>query len=99
MKIPTLVAPGGSYIKALVASAYGAEEVYLGVPFTSLRMRQNTLYSFDTLKTTVDQLHQQGTKAFLTMNIFPRNTDIQIFEAVVEKIAGLEPDGIIFSDP
>lgn len=28
-KSPTLVAPGGSYTKALVASAYGAEEVYV----------------------------------------------------------------------
>jgi collagenase-like PrtC family protease len=62
-------------------------------------MRQNKLYSFDTLKTTVEQLHHNGTKALLTMNIFPRNTDIQIFEAVVEKIADLHPDGIIFSDP
>jgi putative protease len=96
---PTLVAPGGSHTKALVASAYGAEEVYLGVPFTSLRMRQNKLYSFDALKTTVDQLHKNGTKALLTMNIFPRNTDIQIFESVIEKIASLQPDGIIFSDP
>lgn len=33
------------------------------------------------------------------MNIFPRNTDIQIFESVVEKIAEINPDGIIFSDP
>jgi putative protease len=99
MPIPSIVAPGGSHTKALVASAYGADEVYLGVPFTSLRMRQNKLYSFDTLKTTVDQLHQNGTKALLTMNIFPRNGDIQIFESVVEKIANLNPDGIIFSDP
>lgn len=99
MKYPTLVAPGGSHTKALVASAYGADEVYLGVPFTSLRMRQNKLYSFDALKTTIDQLHINGTKALLTMNIFPRNTDIQIFESVVEKIANLNPDGIIFSDP
>ncbi|GHW02913.1 peptidase U32 [candidate division SR1 bacterium] len=99
VKIPTLVAPGGSHTKALVASAYGAEEVYVGVPFTSLRMRQNKLYSFDMLQDTVDQLHANGTKALLTMNIFPRNSDIQIFESVVEKIADLKPDGIIFSDP
>ena len=33
------------------------------------------------------------------MNIFPRNVDIKIFEAVVERIADLNADGIIFSDP
>ena len=28
-KIPSIVAPGGSFQKALVASKYGAEEVYI----------------------------------------------------------------------
>jgi collagenase-like PrtC family protease len=42
----------------MVASHYGAEEVYVGVPFTSLRMRQNKIYNFADLKKTVDDLHQ-----------------------------------------
>lgn len=33
------------------------------------------------------------------MNIFPRNQDIKIFEATVEKIADVGADAIIFSDP
>ena len=45
-----IVAPGGSYEKAVVACAYGADEVYVGVPFTSLRMRQNKISSFDLFK-------------------------------------------------
>ncbi|MDR0282417.1 MAG: U32 family peptidase [Candidatus Peribacteria bacterium] len=62
-------------------------------------MRQNKVYTFETLKTTVHQLHAQGTKALLTMNIFPRNVDIAVFESVVEQISDINPDGIIFSDP
>ncbi|HMS90876.1 MAG TPA: peptidase U32 family protein [Candidatus Absconditabacterales bacterium] len=96
---PTIVAPGGSYEKAMVASRYGAEEVYVGVPFTSLRMRQNKIYNFDDLKKTVDDLHKNGSKALLTMNIFPRNTDIKIFEQTVKQIANVGADAIIFSDP
>jgi len=99
MNIPSIVAPGWSHQKAVVASAYWAEEVYLWVPFTSLRMRQNKLYNFDDLKDTIKQLHEQWTKAFLTMNIFPRNKDIQIFESITEKIADCGADSIIFSDP
>ena len=99
MNVPSIVAPGWSHQKAVVASAYWAEEVYLWVPFTSLRMRQNKLYNFDDLKDTIDQLHKQWTKAFLTMNIFPRNNDIQIFESITEKIADCGADSIIFSDP
>jgi len=83
----------------MVASHYGAEEVYVGVPFTSLRMRQNKIYNFDSLKKTIDDLHKNGSKALLTMNIFPRNMDIKIFEQTVEKIADVGADAIIFSDP
>lgn len=99
MNKPTIVAPGWSYDKAMVASHYGAEEVYVGVPFTSLRMRQNKIYNFDSLKKTIDDLHKNGSKALLTMNIFPRNMDIKIFEQTVEKIADVGADAIIFSDP
>lgn len=83
----------------MVASHYWAEEVYVGVPFTSLRMRQNKIYNFDDLKRTVDDLHKNGSKALLTMNIFPRNTDIKIFEDTVKQIADVGADAIIFSDP
>lgn len=99
MHKPTIVAPGWSHDKAMVASHYGAEEVYVGVPFTSLRMRQNKIYTFDDLKKTVDDLHKNGSKALLTMNIFPRNTDIKIFEDTVKQIADVGADAIIFSDP
>jgi putative protease len=99
MNKPTIVAPGGSYEKAVVASKYGAEEVYIWVPFTSLRMRQNKVKDFDDLQRTIDAIHENGAKALLTMNIFPRNTDIKVFESVVERLVGTNPDAIIFSDP
>lgn len=99
MKKPVIVAPGWSYEKAIIASKYGAEEVYIWVPFTSLRMRQNKVRDFDELKKTIQAIHENGAKALLTMNIFPRNTDIKIFESVVEQISDTKPDAIIFSDP
>lgn len=97
--IPSIVAPGWSYQKAIVASTYGADEVYVGVPFTSLRMRQNKITGFEELKKTIDALHSRWTKALLTMNIFPRNVDISLFEQTVERIADVGADAIIFSDP
>lgn len=99
MHIPAIVAPGGSHQKALTAAKYWADEVYMGVPFTSLRMRANKVRDFEELGRTVNEVHNLGSKVLLTMNIFPRNIDIKIFEAVVEKIADLKADGIIFSDP
>lgn len=99
MNKPVIVAPGWSYEKAVIASKYGAEDVYIWVPFTSLRMRQNKVKDFDTLKKTIDAIHQNGSRALLTMNIFPRNSDIKVFESVTEQIADTNPDAIIFSDP
>ncbi len=99
MKKPSIVAPWWSYSKAVVASYYWADEVYVWVPYTSLRMRQNKISDFDLLKKTIDAIHSYWSKALLTMNIFPRNSDIKIFESVVEKISDSWADWIIFSDP
>ena len=62
-------------------------------------MRQNKVKDFDVLKKTIDAIHQNGSRALLTMNIFPRNSDIKVFESVTEQIADTNPDAIIFSDP
>lgn len=97
--IPEIVAPWWSHSKAIVASLNWAEAIYLWVPFTSLRMRQNKVNTFEELKTTINELHNNWSKAYLTMNIFPRNIDIKVFESVVEKISDIWADAIIFSDP
>jgi putative protease len=98
-KKPEIVAPGWSWEKAMIAARYGADAVYVWVPFLSLRMRQNKIRNFDTLKKTIDDLHSLGVKAYLTINIFPRNTDIKVIEAVIDEISWLDMDAVIFSDP
>lgn len=99
MKKPEIVAPGGSYEKAMIAARFGADAVYVWVPFLSLRMRQNKIKNFDELKRTIDDLHKLWVKAYLTINIFPRNTDIKIIESTIEQIWKLWADSVIFSDP
>ena len=99
MRKPEIVSPGWSYEKAIVAAKYWADAVYVWVPFLSLRMRQNKIKDFEMLKKTVDDLHKLGKKAYLTINIFPRNLDIKIIESTIEKIAQVWADSVIFSDP
>ena len=94
-----IVSPGWSYEKAIVAAKYWADAVYVWVPFLSLRMRQNKIKDFDLLKKTVNDLHKLGKKAYLTINIFPRNIDIKIIESTIEKISDVWADSVIFSDP
>ena len=99
MKKPEIVAPGGSYEKAMIAARFGADAVYVWVPFLSLRMRQNKIKNFDELKKTIDDLHKLWVKAYLTINIFPRNVDIKIIESTIQQISKLGADSVIFSDP
>ena len=97
--IPEVISPGWSYEKAIAAAKNWADAIYLWVPFTSLRMRQNKVKTFEDVKKTIDDIHKLWKKAYLTMNIFPRNQDIKLFESMVEKIVNLWADAIIFSDP
>ena len=99
MKKPEIVAPWGSYEKAMIAARFGADAVYVWVPFLSLRMRQNKIKNFDELKKTIDDLHKLWVKAYLTINIFPRNVDIKIIESTIQQISKLGADSVIFSDP
>ncbi len=99
MRKPELVVPWWSYEKAIIGAKFWADAVYIWVPFLSLRMRQNKIKDFDLLKKTVDDLHKLGKKAYLTINIFPRNIDIKIIESTIERISDINADSVIFSDP
>lgn len=99
MQKPQIVSPWWSYNKAMAAAVYWADAVYVWVPFLSLRMRQNKIKTFQTLKKTIQDLHKLWKKAFLTVNIFPRNSDIKVIEEVIEQIQDLQADSVIFSDP
>lgn len=94
-----IISPGWSYQKAMFAAKYGADAVYVWVPFLSLRMRQNKIKDFQTLKKTIKDLQSMWKKAYLTINIFPRNTDLKVIEATIEQISDLWADSVIFSDP
>ena len=94
-----IVAPGWSYKKAMIAARFGADAIYVWVPFLSLRMRQNKIKDFETLKKTIKDIHAMWKKAYLTINIFPRNTDIKLIEMTIEQIQDLWADAVIFSDP
>jgi len=94
-----IVSPGWSYEKAMIATKFWADAVYVWVPFLSLRMRQNKIKDFEILNKTIKDIHSLWKKAYLTINIFPRNTDIKIIEMTIDKIQNVWADAIIFSDP
>ncbi|HNW26227.1 MAG TPA: U32 family peptidase [Candidatus Gastranaerophilaceae bacterium] len=96
---PELLMPAGNLEKLEYAIKYGADAVYLGVVDFSLRsMRKGELITFDNLKQAIDLAHSLGAKAYLTLNIFAFNNDIENLEKSMPVIKETNPDAIILSD-
>lgn len=96
---PELLMPAGNLEKLEYAIKYGADAVYLGVVDFSLRsMRKGELITFENLKVAIDKARALGARAYLTLNIFAFNNDIENLEKVIDIIKDANPDAIILSD-
>ena len=96
---PELLLPAGNLEKLEYAVKYGADAVYLGVVDFSLRsMRKGEVITFDNLKKAVDLAHSLKANAYMTLNIFAFNNDIENLEKYIDIIKDANPDAIILSD-
>lgn len=99
MNKPELLLPAGSIEKLEYALKYGADAIYLGTVDFSLRaMRKGELITYDNLKQAIQIVHNMGKKAYLTLNIFAYNEDIEALDEVLDFIKDANPDAIIVSD-
>lgn len=99
MKKPELLLPAGNIEKAEYAVNYGADAVYLGMVDFSLRaMRKGEIITAENLKKVIDLVHSYGKKAYLTLNIFAFNNDIENLKKNIDVIKDANPDSIILSD-
>lgn len=98
MQRPELLMPAGSLKKMRYAFAYGADAVYAGIPFLSLRARENE-FSLEDLKLSVEYAHNLNKKIYVTINILGRNTKIKTFENQLDELLSLKADAFIMSDP
>ena len=94
-----LLMPAGNMEKLEYAVRYGADAVYLGVVDFSLRaMRKGSLITLENLKEAVELAHKLGAKAYVTLNIFAFNKDIQLLEKCIDIFKDAKPDSFIVSD-
>lgn len=94
-----LLMPAGNLEKLEYAVRYGANAVYLGVVDFSLRaMRKGELITLENLKQAVNLAHSLGAKAYVTLNIFAFNNDIQQLEKCIDIFKDANPDAVILSD-
>ena len=70
-----LLAPAKDLETGMAAINYGADAVYAGLSEFSLRAKADN-FTEDTLKDTVDLVHQRNKNIYITVNIIPHNRDI-----------------------
>ena len=95
---PELLMPAGSLQKLQYAFAYGADAVYLGVPFFSLRARENE-FGIEDLQKAREIATEQGKQIYVTCNVFSKNRKINSFYKHLDEWMELKPDALIMSDP
>ena len=93
-----LLAPAGDLEKLKIAISYGADAVYFGGDDFSLRAGAGNM-TLEEIVEGVEYAHQRGAKAYLALNIFPHNEDMEPIKSYLAKIKDIPIDAYIISDP
>jgi putative protease len=94
-----LLSPAGNLEKLKIAFTYGADAVYGGVSHFSLRVRSGKEFDDASFKEGIDYAHSLGKKVYVTINGFPFNNQIKLYENHMAKMRDLNPDAFIISSP
>jgi len=94
-----LLSPAGNLQKLKIAFAYGADAVYGGTSTFSLRIRSGKEFTYEDFKEGIKYAHSLGKKVYCTINGFPFESQLKLYEAHIEKMAALNPDAFIISSP
>ncbi|MGN0614124.1 MAG: peptidase U32 family protein, partial [Porcipelethomonas sp.] len=92
-----VLAPAGDAERFRSALDYGADAVYLGAKKFGMRASPGN-FTFDELKTAVEQAHEKGVKVYLTCNTLPRNDEIPGFEEFIKNVQACGTDAVIVAD-
>ena len=91
-----LLAPAGNLEKLKIAFLYGADAVYAGGKYFSLRARANN-FDLDDIKEGAKFAKTFGKKLYITMNIVPHNDDLENLINYLKYLEECEVTGIIVS--
>jgi len=94
-----LLAPAGNLEKMKIALNYGADAVYGGTSTFSLRIRSGKEFDMEAYAEGIEYAHARGKKVYSTVNSFPFNSQLKLYENHIAKIAELKPDALIVSSP
>ncbi|MDS0526418.1 U32 family peptidase [Clostridium sp. SHJSY1] len=96
-KKPELLAPAGSLEKLKIAFQYGADAVYFGGELFSLRAAAKN-FSYEDMKEGVKIAHNLGKKMYCTINVMPRNEELDKLPEFLKKLEEIGIDAVLVSD-
>ena len=94
---PELTAPAGTYEKLIWAVRYGADSVYFGTEFGSLRAFAGNL-TLDEAAKGFEYLHKMGKKGYVTLNIYPFSDEYDKLLKVAGQLEDMSADAFIVAD-
>lgn len=95
---PELLAPAGNMEKLKVALTYGADAVYLSGKKYGLRAQAKN-FSMDEINEACKIAHSLGKRVYVTVNIYPRNNDLDKLPSYLHKLEEIGIDALIIADP
>ena len=99
MQKAELLAPAGNLEKLKIALGYGADAVYGGTSTFSLRIRSGKEFDMESYNQGIEYAHSLGKKVYTTINSFPFNSQLKLYENHIAKMRELNPDALIVSSP
>ena len=96
-KKPELLAPAGTMEKLKMALLYGADAAYLGGKAFGLRAFGGN-FGEEELKEAVDFAHSLHKRIYVTVNIFPHNSDIAALPKCLTYLDKIGVDALLISD-
>ena len=98
MRKPEILAPAGNLEKLKTAIDYGADAVYLGGSKLNLRAFADNFTNKE-MAEGVKYAHDRGRKVYVTMNVYPHNSDLIGIEDYLRELYKLNVDAILVADP
>ncbi len=92
-----LLSPAGNRERLEYALAYGADAVYMAGSRYSLRAFADN-FEPDELKRALELVHSKGKKAYITVNIYAHNSDIDGMEDYFHFLYDIGADAVLVSD-
>ena len=94
---PELLAPAGDMERLNMALHYGADAVYLAGTQFGMRAAAGN-FDFDEMKTATALAHAKGAAVHVTCNTLPREDELVVLPAFLEKVQDAGADALIIAD-